>query len=67
MFKRQVFENPKRNANILDMYPPVIKGYITTSKGEIDYSSKVILMVSARKKMKDCFMKFKKKLKLDKP
>jgi hypothetical protein len=49
------------------MYPPLLKGYICDIKGEIMYTSRVVLMISNRKNMTKCFNKFNKRMKLGKP
>lgn len=64
MYKRKVFADPKRKNNILDMYPPVIKGYVLDMKNQIHYAKKVTLMISARNKMSALFEKFNKHMKL---
>ena len=48
VFRRKVFQDTKRNLNILDMYPPYLRAYDVDSHGGICHSKKMSKMVSAR-------------------
>lgn len=67
VYKRKVFRDQQRNISVLDMYPPVLNGYVTNQRGEIQLSNPATLMLSGRKTVEQCFMKFKKRLKLGNP
>lgn len=63
-FKRRDFLDPKHKIKIVDLFPPLLRGFKTNQKGEIKYRVSHNIMVSLRKQFKDVARKLAKRFKI---
>ncbi|CAK76136.1 unnamed protein product (macronuclear) [Paramecium tetraurelia] len=63
-YKRRSFHDERTKTQIVDLYPPVLQGYITTNKGELSFRRSYKFMVNLRKSMRQVMNKLVKKFKI---